>query len=873
MSITSTLNGQLTAVCTVCVVLLVGILLYRVLSILCKILLMGIVFLPDVSSLDEPLKKFAQQGLMASVLRFGVLVVVTLLQLCVTIVSIVFTILYCLLPLVGLALVMVLMHERWSDSMMVLTDVLNGQVGSTLHQLVLAPLTLFDAVGTYVLPIFNLVVYVVVRIPVQMLVWVLQGNGVNHLMDALTSVCAAASELMASSKTFVVNNGKICNTEPVCSNGDCVIVDMVTQSGACLNVAAREFDFLPAFTKLQQTYGNLNLFVGDTCSFLAVAANVILFPISDMETWRALDRVFNALLYAVISGPGLAISRCGLAGGFEARPAMCTPDFGPTFDKLSASGVHFGNALTNWMDAAYLFLFSLTDIRSVCASATSLNEILWTDKVAQRLWGANTTVMTRMDSNSFAVSDGNSVIFLKSVAGQIRKTFSPNLWPVPINPALGIARTILPDGLSNGLMGCTCSDSASAVAVQCSIITQDGTAWLMPVRWSLAAEAQLLTCDRIRIVVQSVRWPHSRVLANTLNANGEDMSVNSKLSADVAIFIIPICGAADGFKAMACLPEKSFTRGICFPYCMALRLVHEGFGPITMRGALEWQQGVLLAMRSCVPTSGAVPTSNAGVQTICSASAVDGSASAETLTTCAYSYSCTTLVLNKTTVPGYRVEYPVQPKASWDGSHLLLMGQPLVVAGDVFMRMFAASNGQTYADFPTVVGNQLGEFTVEANSPVGVPITVPTRVPKYNIEMEKKGEIFEPIGYVQSTVPYNPATLTTTAMWYASNPSYDWIRSMAVYCASEGHVVQTQIMILSNYAPLRLWRVLYHDYENCQISAQSGEHVCVPDIAEATSLELQIQIMASKSLEGSTTLYDMCSSGVQFNLWVVSPKS
>ena len=880
MSITSALNGQLLLVCTFCVVLLVGVLLHRVLSIICKILLAGMMFLPDVSSIDEPLKKFAQQGLVASVVRFAILVVVTVLQLCTVILNIVFTIVYGLLPLVGLALLMVLMHERWSDSMMVLTDVLNGQVGSMLHQIVLAPLTIFDAVGTYVLPVFNLVVFVLVRIPVQILVWVLQGNGVSHLMDALATVCAAASELMAASKLFVNSNGQSCNTEPVCTafggplrgSGECVMVDLVTQSTACLNVAAREFNFMPTFIKLQQTSGNLNMFVGDTCSFLAVAANVILFPISDLEAWRAIDRVLNAFLYAVISGPGLAIARCGLAGGFEARPAMCTRDFGPAFDKLSASGVHLGNALTNWMDAAYLFLFSLTDIRSVCAAATSLNEILWSDKVAQRLWGTNATVLTRMDADSFAVSDGNSVVFVKSVAGQLRKTYSPNLWPTPINQSLGIARAVLPSGLSNGLMGCSCAAAPfgrAGIVVQCSIITQDGTAWVMPVRWSLAAETQLLTCDRIRIVVQSVRWPHRRVLANTLNANGEDTSKNSALNADVAIFIIPICGAADGFKAMACWPEKSFTRGICFPYCMALRLVHEGFGPITMRGAMEWQQGVLLAMRSCVPIASSSDTTTvAGVQTTCT-SAAEGSASTDELTTCTYAYSCTTMVVNKTAVPGYRVEFPVQPKASWDGSHLLLMGQPLVVGGDVFMRMFADST-QNYVDFPTVVGNQVGEFTVEANSPVGIPVTAPTRVPKYNIEMEKRGEVFEPIGYVQSMVPYNPATLTPTALWYASNPSYDWIRSMAVYCASKGHEVQTQIMILSNYAPLRLWRVLYHDYENCIISPESGEHVCAPQIAEATSLELQIQIMSSKGLEGSTTLYDMCSSDVQFNLWVVS---
>ena len=75
MSITSDLNGQLQLICTFCVILLVGILLHRVLSILCKILLAGMLFLPDVSVIDEPLKKFAQKSLVASVMRFGVLVV------------------------------------------------------------------------------------------------------------------------------------------------------------------------------------------------------------------------------------------------------------------------------------------------------------------------------------------------------------------------------------------------------------------------------------------------------------------------------------------------------------------------------------------------------------------------------------------------------------------------------------------------------------------------------------------------------------------------------------------------------------------------------------------------------------------------------
>jgi hypothetical protein len=255
---------------------------------------------------------------------------------------------------------------------------------------------------------------------------------------------------------------------------------------------------------------------------------------------------------------------------------MCTPDFGPAFDKFAAFGTHIGNALTNWLDAAYLFLvYQQGDIETICDTSTRLSAILWSDPVVIRMFGNNQTVLTRLSDQAFAVSDGNSVVFLKSVTGQVRKTYAPNLWPSPINPRHGIARAYLPSGVNVqdnglGLMGCTCVD---AMLVQCTVITQDGTAWQIPVRWSLAAEAQLLTCDRLRIVVQSVRWPHKRVLSNVQNVNGEAMpEAASNLAADVVVYAIPICGAADGFKAMACLPEHSFTRGICFPYCMATRL-------------------------------------------------------------------------------------------------------------------------------------------------------------------------------------------------------------------------------------------------------------------------------------------------------------
>ena len=908
-TLTRIINGQLVMICAFCTVLVLGILLYRICQIICKTLLVGIVFVPMMRAeelAETPLRKYAQRGLVGSAVRFIVLIVISVLQLLATAVNIALSLVYGLLPLVGLALLFVLMHEKWSESMLVLVDLMNGQVGATLHQLIIAPLVVLDTVGSYVLPVFNLTIYVLVQIPLQLLLWLLKGQGFNHLLDALISLRLAAGDLMGSTKAFVTSNTQGCSSvdsilqmQLACGNitgcsPQTMGLDAAQLADICMNTAGRELDFMPAFQRIQESTGDVILFVADSCSFLGVLANVTLFPLSDPETWLAVDRLLNSLLYAVVVGPSTTISRCELAGGIQTRPSMCTPDFGPSFDLFAEFGMHVGNVLTNWMDAAYLFLFKQTNLESVCASTSQLNSILWSDPVVQRLFGANQTVMIKMDTDAFAVSDGNSVVFMKNMGGQIRKTYAPNLWPSPINPAFGIARTILPSGVNVqdnglGLLGCRCADVGGAVDMQCSIITQDGTAWDMPMRWSLESETQLLTCDRLRISVQSIRWPHKRVVVNALNINGQaeqECSDGTCLAADVAIYAIPICGSSNGFKAMACLPEERFTRGICFPYCMALRLVHEGFRPITMRGASEWQDGVLMAMRSCVPTASDTTTSTGGgglVQTTCSITndanqGTTGAAVADTISadSCRYAYTCSSMVLNKSAVSGYGAgsEFPTyfNYAPSWDGSHLLLNGQPLAVGGDVFMRMFVGADGQNYVDFPTLTGNQVNEFTVEANSPVGIPVTPPADVPKHNQAAEKPGEVFEPNGYVQSAIPYNPSVLTSTSLWYASNPSYEWASSLAAYCASEGYYAQTEIMVLSSYAPARIWRVLYHDRENCYIAFNSRtgkeEHVCRPDIALATSLENQIDVLTSDSVRGTTRLYDMCTT--EFNLWIES---
>jgi hypothetical protein len=807
-----------------------------------------------------------------------------------------------------LAIILALIQQRWSEFMLVLVEIFNGPFGDTLEMIVTIPLSILDTVGTYVLPVYNFLVFVLVQAPLQLVLWTFKGKGAYHIMAGLRYIGDAAPIISTSVKAFVSANSVSCETSRVlCTNvsyGEgilCTDIDPPSAATVCLDPSRRALKLGPAFDKLRGASGHFLIGIGASCEALGLIANVTLFPATDPVFWSAIESFINGILFATVGAPSSAIQRCKLAGGFTTRPAMCTPDFGPAFKLLADASRKLGTAITHWLDVGYLFIFNQQDIKTTCSYDADLLAI-WQDTVTNRVLGANFTVLIRMSQTTFAISDGNSVVYIKDKGGQVTRTYSPLAWPTPVNPTYGIVRVLLPGGVDVqdggvGLMGCTCNDTSSDL-LQCHVITRNGNVWVLPVKWSLSSETQLLTCSRLRISVQAVHWPQRRVVSSQLSSATVAPvscldSSSSCLAGDVVIYAVPICGSSDGFKAMACFPEKLFSRGICFPYCMAVRMQHEGLQPLTMRGAAEWEHGVVIAKRDCIPTTTktttattpTMTTTTVPIQTICSVS-VDSAGQTMAMNTattensdtinqqCNYDYTCTTIISDKSIIGEYNAKSHVIPyvNAASGGARLVLDGQPLAMAAGIQMRMYKspADNNAYFVDFPTLVGNQYNEFTVEVNSPVGIPV-VPFSgpVPSKSIFFERPGYIFPPPEYVQSRIPYNPATVSTEALWYAANPSYEWAYAMINYCASKGVIAQTQIMMLSSYTPTRLWRIRYQD-GGCFISSQDGGHVCAQDIATSSSIDpaKELSVMSSKSVSETTELYDMCVSGEQFNLWV-----
>ena len=339
MTLTALLNANMGAIATVCSVILLGILLYRITHIFCFLIVSAVlVIIPhkktaSSSIFSSPLERFARLGLVGYAIQFFVLVFLTAVHITIAIMRAVLFVCYAMLPLLLLSLGLILVQEQWSSIMLVLVEIFNGPLSSTLHTYLLAPLTILDKVGTFVLPLFNFGVYVLLQIPSQLLMWFLNGEGATHLGMALSELSLAAPCLAQSGRAFVAANTITSCTQEYCSNltesteggsgaVSCIAVGPTIAAQACLRAATREFDFGPAFDHLQQTVAHTILSLGVSCDAIALLSNITFYPLTDPSSWRALDRLLNAILSAAVSAPSSAALRCSLAGGINQRPAM-----------------------------------------------------------------------------------------------------------------------------------------------------------------------------------------------------------------------------------------------------------------------------------------------------------------------------------------------------------------------------------------------------------------------------------------------------------------------------------------------------------------------------------------------------------------------
>ena len=137
------------------------------------------------------------------------------------------------------------------------------------------------------------------------------------------------------------------------------------------------------------------------------------------------------------------------------------------------------------------------------------------------------------------------------------------------------------------MSGCVCQDvtddqiessQTTRMQIHCSIAryqseqsdeAMDPNGLNVPVTFALRTTAEYLTCKSVKIVVDSVRWPLSRLskpgsLAtggrswnNPLSELASEDGTDNPVEADAAIWVIPACSAEGAFDPVC---DRSFSK-------------------------------------------------------------------------------------------------------------------------------------------------------------------------------------------------------------------------------------------------------------------------------------------------------------------------
>ena len=596
-------------------VFLLAFLSYKITWIISTILISNLIITTKEKS---AIRRLARWGLIGKFAGFIVLLLTTAIKIGTALVQTILLVFYSLIPFIVIGFAFALIQDRWGDSAMMVTSVLNNPespVSQSINYLIRIPLRVLDDVAFYVVPAYNFVVYLFIHIPIDFFAEFVFGEGAALIRQGFALFAQSISLMTQAIGQYVKENHMVCPVpEPVCWNStlgatQCTPVDKATIAALCLDSSRRQLDTMPFLTAVMQGVGCVLKALAMYCESLETLINLFFFPLTDPCLWKSLHGIINSVLSVIVGAPTATSARCSLGGGFSVRPALCTPDFAPAFDFALEAVYSLGDLVDNFFDMIYLLVVYGKNAECPGGQLTqhSLYLPLWKDPFIQTLFGPNTTVLVTLTSTLFALTDGQHSVYVSHKKDIVRSYF-PNAWGEgAVNPRFGIARVYDKSG-EFSMLGCKCLDTpVEGMVVQCSTSAsgvQASTTTTYNSTWEVVESGRFMQCSSVRIVVQSIRWPEQRVVLS------EKLSwdMKSVLVGDAVVYVIPTCGGET--NTLSCLDSRIFTLSNCYPFCMALHTKNVGVQPLLFRGFDSWRNGVLLTDRDCVPVGSILNANN-----------------------------------------------------------------------------------------------------------------------------------------------------------------------------------------------------------------------------------------------------------------------
>ncbi len=643
---------------------------------------------------------------------------------------------------VGLLLaiaILAALSETSSPLLQLYVNAYNAGVGQTLNELLVL---LFELVAPFwraVVPVYNAAVYVVVGFWVDVVLPVVFVNA--RLLPALVlDFTVLVGGVALGTRDWLARVGLCAQTGAL---GD-LLRDNATSPFWVSDLSCvgsphyMTLDMMTPALYAQRSATTLQQMLTTTCVPVSNALALAMYPLLDVNLYKALHGLVNAVLHTLVALPLLTRNRCtyalattDYAYSASEKLVMCTPDVAPLAAVLVSALRSTGTLADNWLDTALVLAEnSVTGVVRSCA-ATPL-PLVWAN--ASGVFGADALHVVGLTPSVYAITDADSVVYHSMVGASLRVAYALHAWPFRVDLRFGVAAVrygavndVDDEGdARTGMLGCRCLDTAAGLQITCASIPfqhhladdedQHLDYTVHQMRFVPESARAGLTCAQVSVRVQPLRFSRRRFSAPGAGRVelGLGDAFNTRLqygaraaadhSADAAVVVTPLCAVR---ASVLCVPSIEN----CFPFCLGLHAAGQRSQNISLMNAQRWDEWTSLGQTDCVVANAAggsctadstrlVQNADAGVE-------VSGCAS----TACAPDAASVTFVKNSEQAAANRSLQAWQAQQPWGFVRSAL--QPFVVAGDVFLyqREIDAVSGQVLVT--RLYDNKRGDFSLQ----------------------------------------------------------------------------------------------------------------------------------------------------------------
>jgi hypothetical protein len=486
----------------------------------------------------------------------------------------------------------------------------------------------------------------------------------------------------------------------------------------------------------------------------------------------------------------------------------------------------------------------------------------------ETVFGGDETRMVGLGGSAYALTDGHSVQYT-FFRGETEKVWAEDQWPFKIEVAHGIAAIQYDEGelvdddgyRTMSMLGCICQDvedpsatQGSRMQIHCSIARYqsedadealDDNGLHVPVSFALPSTAQYMTCAGSKIVVDSVRWPVSRLSVpgslgsggrnwkNPLSKLASDDGTDNPEEADATIWIMPACSSQGKFDVVC---SRNFKKSACFPYCMAVRTRGSGSQGLTLYNADDWATSVQLQRRDC---GGASQQSSSLVDAFSNDAGYAASAPSDTSATISdsrdplgFKISFQYDPVSMTCVSAETINSRKTRAASVDVydryESILLDDQPFAMTGSIALVPVNTKDGVAVR-VQRLYGEEGTDSFTLVTTHSELPAIAPCVTQSACDELPNDNMVSIPYPWMSAPARHNPAVETRWGVYYAVNPSLDMFSQFAAWCAN-GTKAKLQIQAESTYGGIRIWRVDAFAFTTPDSAGSTGASVQVPGV-------------------------------------------